>query len=86
MDKIERIVSKVRSEGRKALLEPEAKAIFKEYGIPVTNSRVANSAEEAAACAEKIGLPVVLKIVSVDIIHKSDAGGVIINLKSKSSV
>jgi len=77
-----KIISQARREGRKALLETEAKAICTEYAIPVTTFKLAKSEGEAAEFAGQIGFPVVLKIVSPDIIHKSDAGGVMVNLKS----
>lgn len=80
------IISQARREGRKALLETEAKAICMEYAIPVTTFKLAKSEEEAAEFAGQIGFPVVLKIVSPDIIHKSDAGGVMVNLKSAVEV
>lgn len=82
MTKTSEIISQVRREGRKALLETEAKTICVEYAIPVTTFKLAKTEREAAAFAEQIGFPVVLKIVSPEIIHKSDAGGVMINLKS----
>ncbi len=53
-----------------------------EYDIPVTTFKLAKTEKEAAALAEQIGFPVVLKIVSPEIIHKSDAGGVMVNLKN----
>ena len=81
-----KIISQAQSEGRKALLETEAKAICMEYAIPVTKFKLAKNAREAAEFAENLGYPVVLKIVSPDIIHKSDAGGVMVNLKSKAEV
>jgi acetate---CoA ligase (ADP-forming) subunit beta len=81
-----KIFSLLKKEGRKALLEPEAKAICVEYGIPVTKFKVASNEKDAAKFADEIGYPVVLKIVSEDIIHKSDAGGVIVNLKNNSEV
>ncbi len=80
------IIRHAKKEGRKALLEPEAKMICVEYGIPVTKFKVASNMEEAAKFAEAIGYPVVLKIVSPDVIHKSDAGGVIVNLKNQAEV
>ena len=86
MNKTERIIAQARKEGRKALLEPEAKTICLEYGIPVTKFNMAKSAKQAAEFAEKIGFPVVLKIVSPDIVHKSDAGGVVVNLKTQAEV
>ncbi len=85
-NKVEKIFAQARSEGRTALLEPEAKAVCMAYGIPVTKFNVAKTDAEAARFAKAIGFPVVLKIVSPDILHKSDAGGVIIGLKSPSEV
>jgi acyl-CoA synthetase (NDP forming) len=67
-------------------LEVEAKAICVEYHIPVTTFKLAKNKEEATEFAEQIGFPVVLKIVSPDIIHKSDAGGVKVNLKNTAEV
>jgi acyl-CoA synthetase (NDP forming) len=81
-----KIISQARREGRKALLETEAKAICMEYAIPVTTFKLAKNEEEAVEFAGQIGFPVVLKIVSPDIIHKSDAGGVMVNLKSTVEV
>jgi acyl-CoA synthetase (NDP forming) len=86
LKKTSAIISQVRSEGRKALLETEAKAICMEYAIPVTAFKLAKNEKEAAKFAGQIGFPVVLKIVSPDILHKSDAGGVIVNLKSAAEV
>ena len=80
------IFDKVRNEGRKFLLEPEAKEICKLYEIPVTTFEVADSRKKAIEYAEKIGYPVVLKIISPDIIHKSDVGGVIINVENRNDV
>jgi acyl-CoA synthetase (NDP forming) len=68
-------------EGRKYLLESEAKTVCAEYGIPVTKFRVAKSEKEAVDFAEEMGYPIVLKVVSPDIIHKSDVGGVLVDLK-----
>jgi acyl-CoA synthetase (NDP forming) len=81
-----KIFSQAQGEGRKVLLEPEAKTICVEYGIPVGKFEVAKTETEAAAYAAKIGFPVVLKIVSPDVIHKTDAGGVALNLKTKDEV
>ncbi|MGD6806640.1 MAG: acetate--CoA ligase family protein [Candidatus Bathyarchaeia archaeon] len=81
-----KIVNRAKSEGRKALLEPEAKTVCAEYGITVNTFSVATDEKEAVVQAEKIGYPIVLKIVSPDIIHKSDAGGVKVNLKTAAEV
>jgi acyl-CoA synthetase (NDP forming) len=73
-------------ENRKSLLEPEVKTVCIKYGISVTKFRVAKSEAEAVKFAEKIGYPLVLKIVSPDVIHKSDVGGVIVGLKTAKDV
>ncbi|MBN1357164.1 acetate--CoA ligase family protein [Candidatus Bathyarchaeota archaeon] len=86
LNKTSQIISQARREGRKALLETEAKTICMEYQIPVTPFKLAKNDEEAAEFAGQIGFPVVLKIVSPDIIHKSDAGGVIVNLQNAAEV
>jgi acyl-CoA synthetase (NDP forming) len=86
MEKVSRIFDGVREEGRDFLLEPEAKTVCMEYDIPVTAFRVAKTEEAALKFADEIGYPVVLKIVSPDILHKSDVGGVIINLRSTDEV
>jgi acyl-CoA synthetase (NDP forming) len=86
LDETSKIISQARLEGRKALLETEAKTICMEYAIPVTKFRLAKNEREAVEFAEGLGFPVVLKIVSPDIIHKSDAGGVMVNLKSSVEV
>jgi len=86
MEKVSRIFDRVREEGRNFLLEPEAKVVCMEYDIPVTAFRVAKTEEEALKFADDIGYPVVLKIISPDILHKSDVGGVIINLRNTDEV
>src|SRR4030042_247436 len=65
-----------RRENRGFLLEHEAKKLFSLYGMPVTKIHVAKTEDEAVKAAKKIGFPIVLKIVSPQILHKSDAGGV----------
>ncbi|GAU86791.1 acetate--CoA ligase family protein [Bosea sp. BIWAKO-01] len=67
------------------LTEAEAYALLREYGIPVPNHRLASSAQEAAEASETLGLPVVMKISSRKIVHKSDVGGVITNLKTREA-
>ncbi len=86
MPKGREIIQGAISEGRKVLLEPEAKALIADYGIPVTRVKVAKTEEEAVQFAREIGLPVVLKIVSPDVLHKSDVGGVKVNLKTEEEV
>jgi len=72
--------------GRKVLTEPESKEIFKAYGIPVVEGQLAKTQEEAVAAAEKLGFPIVLKVVSPDITHKSDAKCVLLGLNSADEV
>lgn len=86
MEKVSRIFQEVRKEGRNFLLEPEAKAVCMEYRIPVTKFKVAKTVEEAVKSADEIGYPIVLKIVSPDIIHKFDVGGVILNLNGPKEI
>ncbi len=86
MEEVSKIIENTLEKKRKNLLEPEAKAICQEYNIPVTRFKVAKKEKEAIAFAEEIGFPVVLKIVSPDVIHKSDVGGVILNLRTADKV
>jgi len=81
-----KVIAKARSDGRTALTEIEAKQVFEVYGMPITSTTLATSEDEAVKMAEKIGFPVVMKIVSPDIIHKSDAGGVKVNVKDTAAV
>ena len=81
------LVRKVLGEGRTMLTEPEAKAVLDACGIPVVATRsVAAEGEAAVQAAQAIGLPVALKILSGDISHKSDVGGVALNLDSEQAV
>ncbi len=82
----DQILNKAREEKRTVLTEIEAKQILSEAGINCTDTRLATSRHEAVAISEQIGYPVVLKISSVDITHKSDAGGVKVNLPDKAAV
>jgi acetyl-CoA synthetase (ADP-forming) len=86
MSTVSEILNKVKKEKRKFLLEPEAKTVCMRCGIPVTNFKVAKNEAEAVKFAEEIGYPIVLKIVSSDIIHKSDVGGVVVGLKTAKDV
>lgn len=63
------------------LTEEEASALLRKYGIPTVDGRLAKSREEAVQAAEELGYPVVLKIVSPDILHKTDAGGVLLGIE-----
>ncbi|MGB5985748.1 MAG: acetate--CoA ligase family protein [Desulfobacterales bacterium] len=77
------IIAAALAAGRKALLESEAKALLALHGIPVPQEYLVQSAEEAADTAKKIPEPVAMKIVSPDILHKSDAKGVKLNVRTK---
>jgi len=83
---VDEILSKARKEKRTVLTEIEAKQILIEAGINCSDTRLAPNKEDAVALSEEMGYPVVLKISSVDITHKSDAGGVKVNLKNKAEV
>ena len=86
MKETNQILAAAEKEHRKILLETEAKTICAEYGIPVTKFSLAKNEDEAVRFAEKIGFPIVLKIVSPDILHKSNVGGVAVGLKDASEV
>jgi acetyltransferase len=81
-----RVVKEALDAGRTVLSEPEAKKILAAYGIPVVETRTVPSVEEAGRVAEKIGFPVALKILSPDIVHKSDVGGVALDLEHAQAV
>ncbi len=83
---IERVIEKVKEEKRPFLLADEGQKIMKAAGIPVPSSFIAHHLEEAVSAAEKIGYPVVMKIVSKDILHKSDVGGVALDLTDRKEV
>ncbi|MCD6484396.1 MAG: acetate--CoA ligase family protein [Candidatus Odinarchaeota archaeon] len=85
-EEIARIIEKAKKEKRFELNEIEAKTIVSSYGISVAKTTVAKNEDEAVKIANEIGYPVVLKIFSPDVLHKSDVGGVKINLKSDSDV
>ncbi len=80
------VIAKARAEGRGSLTEIEAKEVFAFYGLPVTTTRLARTEDEAVKLAKEIGFPIVMKIVSPEILHKSDAGGVKVNIKDENAV
>ena len=73
-------------EGRSFLLAHEGQAVLRAAGIPIPQTLIARSLEEAVQAGEKVGYPVVMKVVSPDILHKSDAGGVALDLEDKNEV
>jgi len=86
MEEVERIIENAMKERRRKLLESEAFEICRHFGIPVPDWRLATSEDEAVEYAETIGYPVALKVVSPDIAHKSDIGGVILNVNDREGV
>jgi acetyl-CoA synthetase (ADP-forming) len=85
-DTVEKIIETALSSGRNFLLEPESKEVVSSYGMPITRFRVAKTVEEAIKFSGEIGYPVVIKVVSPDVLHKSDVGAVKINLKNAEEV
>ena len=85
-DAAREIIARARADGRDALTEVEAKQVFAAHGLPVTPTLLATTEDEAVELAERIGYPVVLKIISPDILHKSDAGGVKVNVQDEPGV
>jgi len=81
-----KIIADVRANDRTALTEIESKKIFSAYGLPTVKTDIATSEDEAVEMAEATGYPIVMKIVSPDILHKSDAGGVKVNIKDQEAV
>jgi len=84
--KAKTIFDKVKREGRPNLLEEEGQEVLRAYGFPLPKSTLAKTENDAGKIAKKIGYPVVMKITSPQIIHKSDAGGVKVNLKNDKEV
>jgi acetyltransferase len=80
------VIAKAREDGRDSLTEIEAKQVFAAYGLPVTTIALAKTEDEAVQLAKRTGYPIVMKIVSPDILHKSDAGGVKVNIKDEAGV
>src|SRR5437588_1411345 len=85
-DAVRKVLDAVKADKRTSLTAPEGKLVCDAYGIPVPKEGVATSAAEAAKLATSMGFPVVLKIVSSEILHKTEAGGVLVGLKSADDV
>lgn len=85
-DRVRALFDRVRAEGRLSIGDAEAREVMEAYGIPVPQSRLASTAEEAVRFAQEIGFPVVLKIASPDILHKTDIGGIKLNLRTPADV
>jgi acetyltransferase len=85
-EEVDRIIADVSAEGRTLLTEYESKKVLAAYGIPITDTELATTEEEAVEAAEAIGYPVVAKLLSRTITHKTDVGGVILNLRTADAV
>ncbi|WP_297464559.1 acetate--CoA ligase family protein [Thermococcus sp.] len=77
-----KVIESVLAQGRTVLVEYEAKQVLKAYGLPVPNEKLAKTLDEALKYAEEIGYPVALKLMSPQILHKSDAKVVMLNIKN----
>jgi len=80
------IFDEVKKEGRSILTEIESKRVLKQIGVPVVETRLAMNQKEAVSISQRIGFPVVLKITSPDVVHKTDSGGVKLGLRNGSEV
>ena len=80
------IIESALANGRSILTEPEAKAVFSAYGIPTVETHIAKNPKSASQLARQMGFPVALKILSNDISHKSDVGGVALDLDTEQAV
>ena len=85
-EKVSKVFDRVKKEGRTNLLEEEGLEILSAYGFPLPKSILAKTEDEAVEAANNIGYPTVMKIASPQIVHKSDAGGVKVNLSSDEEV
>src|SRR6266511_2604602 len=83
---VREVLDRVRAEGRTALTAPEGKRVCDAYGIATPGEGLATTAAEAVALARDLGFPVVLKVVSPEILHKTEAGGVLVGLSDEDSV
>ena len=85
-EKVKSILDKIKQEGRKNVLEEEGYGVLTSYGFSTPKSILGTAEEECAKAANQIGYPVVMKIASADIIHKSDAGGVKVGIKGEKEL
>src|SRR5258705_1651982 len=83
---VRRVLDTVKADKRTSLTAPEGKLVCDAYGIPVPKEGVAKAASEASKIATNMGFPVVMKIVSPDILHKTEAGGVMVGVKTAADV
>jgi acetyl coenzyme A synthetase (ADP forming)-like protein len=85
-EEVRTLFDRVRADNRLTIGDAEARRVMEAYGIPVPQSRLAGTAEEAVRLAEEIGFPVVLKIASPDILHKTDIGGIKLDVRTPADV
>ncbi|HEY33623.1 MAG TPA: acetyl-CoA synthetase [Dehalococcoidia bacterium] len=83
---VQEVIGRAKNEGRSLLTEIEAKEVLKQAGISVVDTSLATSRDEAVSTSQELGFPVVLKIASSDVVHKSDAGGVKLDLGTAEEV
>src|ERR1700746_4218054 len=79
---VRKVLDQIKADKRTSLTAPEGKLVCDAYGIPVPKEGLAKSAADAAKIASDMGFPVVMKIVSPDILHKTEAGGVVVGVKT----
>jgi 4-hydroxybutyryl-CoA synthetase (ADP-forming) len=82
-NQVQELLRRVRDEGRSTLLQDEGMKVLKAYDIPIPLGKIAKTEDEAVMIAKDVGFPVVMKISSPQILHKSDAGGVRVNIKTE---
>jgi acetyltransferase len=85
-NRVRDLFDRVKAEGRLSIGDAEARQVMEAYGIPVPQSRLASTAEEAVRFADEIGFPVVMKIASPDILHKTDIGGIKLDIRTPTDV
>jgi len=85
-DRVEEILDRAAADGHEGLTEPEAMAVLQAYGIPVVEHRMARTRAEAVAAAQSLDGPAVLKVVSHQVVHKSDVGGVRVNVDGAEAI
>jgi acetyltransferase len=85
-ERVRELFDRVHAEGRVSIGDSEAREVLEAYGFPIPESRLAKTPEEAIQIADEMGYPVVLKIASPDILHKTDVDGVKLNLDSPTEV
>jgi acetyltransferase len=80
------VIAATLAAGRRILSEVDSKTVLHAYGVPVVDTRIATSVDDAVACADSLGYPVALKVLSPQITHKSDVGGVVLDLADARAV